>query len=134
MSSRNNIKEALDKLNQTDTYSLVLFILYQLTMEPKYATVSKLPYVLDKENLYKFLEVYGGTTVRVPTVAELETVINALLLYCNVNLYKKTFEQAIEELSDEVSNNEEYVNKLIVIYKDICEIMSKYDFSKYATK
>lgn len=79
-------KEKLDSLQSTDVYSLILFAIFKMKDIPEYSTLSELAYILDKESLFNFLEYYGGTTIKVPTLDEFNQIIRALILYQAVNL------------------------------------------------
>ena len=60
---KTEIREALNRLNKTDVYSMLLFIIYKMRELPEYSTLSELIYVLDNENFIKFLNYYGGKTI-----------------------------------------------------------------------
>ena len=74
------IKEELSKLKTMDVFSLLLFILYKVRDIDEYSTISELAYVLDKDNLLKLCEYFGGLTITIPTIDELENIINSLLV------------------------------------------------------
>lgn len=81
-----SIKHELSKLKETDLWSLLLFALFKLKDCPEYSGISELAYILDKKNLFKLCEYFGGTTITIPTVEELETLVYALLLYQYVDI------------------------------------------------
>ena len=66
-----------------EKFSLILFLLYKLKDDPKYAILSELPFILDKNNLFNLLEYFGGRTITVPTKKELLNIITALSLLEN---------------------------------------------------
>ena len=83
----------LRKLKTKDVYSLILFILYKLKEDPKYSTLSELAYILDKDSLLNLCQYYGGLTITIPTIAEIDRVVNSIDLRQNekaqiVDLYK----------------------------------------------
>lgn len=119
------IVEALNALNKTDIYSLMLFTLYKMRDIPKYSTLSELCYILDGENLSKFLSFYGGMTITVPTLEEMRLVLQALLLYQYVNLEHGDFEEALKVVSDEFPADE--IRK---VYDKLIEIIRDYDFRR----
>ena len=92
------IKDDISKLSENDIYSMGLFTLYSLTEIPDYRVLSELPYILDKKSLLKVCKYYGGTTIKIPTVEELETVMRVLLLYQRVNIEKKSLESALKDV------------------------------------
>lgn len=119
------IVDALNTLNKTDVYSLLLFTLYKLHEDPKYSTLSELCYILDGDNLTKFLTYYGGMTITVPTLRDFRLITQALLLYQYVNLEKGTFEEALKVLSDEFTETE-----LKETYTKLLDVINNYDFKR----
>lgn len=117
------IKDDISKLSENDIYSMGLFTLYSLTEIPDYRVLSELPYILDKKSLLKICKYYGGTTIKIPTVEELETVMRVLLLYQRVNIEKKSLESALKELGYTTLNK-----KILQVYKLISEVLDKYEF------
>ena len=122
----NNIKKSLDQLSETDVYSMILFALYKLDDVPEFSTLSELVYTLDKDSLIKFLECFGGLTIRVPTINELKMIVNVLLLYQLVQLDGMPMEKALEELS----LHEFQTKNILDTYGKICGILDSYDFKR----
>ena len=75
------IKEEVNKLKSQDIYSLMLFALFKLKDVPEYSSLSELVYILDKDSLLKLCEYFGGMTIKIPTIKELESMVYLLLLY-----------------------------------------------------
>lgn len=119
------IVEALNSLNKTDVYSLMLFTLYKMQDLPEYSTLSELCYILDGDNLTKFLSYYGGLTIKVPTLKEMRLILQTLLLYQYVNLEEGDFDEALKVVADEFSEDE--IKK---VYNKITEIVKEYDFKR----
>ena len=90
------IKEELNKLKDVDVYSLMLFVLYKTINIPEYSTLSELAYILDKESLLKLCEYFGGMTIKIPTISELENLIYSLVLYQYVNVEHMDYDKAIQ--------------------------------------
>ena len=90
------IKTEIDLLKEQDIYSLMLFALYKAKDLPEYSALSELAYILDKESLLKLCEFYGGLTIRIPTISELEKILYALLMYQEVDLENKDFDKVYE--------------------------------------
>lgn len=126
MGQKKEISEKLNELKATDVYSLLLFAIYKLSDNPKYSTLSELSYILDKDNLLKFLTYYGGKTISIPTLEELSLLLDALFLYNYVNLNNLEFAEAIKLLDKTNSQQKE----VIELYKVICNILSKYNFKR----
>ena len=126
MGQKKEISEKLNELKATDVYSLLLFAIYKLSGNPKYSTLSELSYILDKDNLLKFLTYYGGKTISIPTLEELSLLLDALFLYNYVNLNNLEFAEALKLLDKSNSQQKE----VIELYKVICNILSKYNFKR----
>ena len=47
---------------------------------PEYSTLSELAYILDKKSLLKLCEYFGGITMTIPTIEDLENLTKSLLL------------------------------------------------------
>ena len=92
------IKQQLQKLKDIDIWSLMLFVLYKFQNIPEYSSISELAYVLDEKNLLKLCEYFGGQTIKIPTVDELETTLYAMLLYQYINIENITESDAVKLL------------------------------------
>ena len=113
-------------LTKRDTYSLILFLLYALKDDAKYSSLSQLAYVLDFKNMLNLCEYFGGLTVTIPTIEELETVTYALTLYQDVELNHKDFQECLKKLTLPKSLEGEVVS----LYGRVFDILSKYNIQK----
>lgn len=116
------IKEELNKLNDVDIWSLMLFVLYKMTDIPEYSSISQLSYILDKDNLIKLCEYFGGLTIKIPTTRELETIVRTLLLYKYVNIDKIEYNVALSMMDMNVKDS----NAIRSCYVKVCEAMDNY--------
>ena len=119
------IKEELARLNEIDTYSLILFALYKLRDIPEYSSLSELAYVLDKDNLLKLCEYFGGLTIKVPTIYELEAIVYSLVLYQYVDIDGMKYEDAIKLIGHKSYN----LRQVKSDYNRIKEILRNYNFN-----
>lgn len=117
------IKDDLNLLSENDIYSMSLFMLYSLTDIPDYQVLSELPYIMDKKALLKFCKYYGGQTIKIPTIEELDTVMKVLLLYQKVNIENKSLDESLTLLGYSTLNK-----KLLQVYKLVSEVLDKYEF------
>ena len=120
------LKQEILKLKQTDIYSLLLFVLFKLRDIPEYSTLSELSFVLDKNNLLQLCEYFGGLTVKIPTISELESVVYSLTLYQYINIEGKTMDEAIRLIGKPVGFN---INDIKSDYFKIVGLMEEYSFS-----
>ena len=118
------IREELDKLTTSDIYSLMLFALYKAGDVPEYSSLSQMSYILDKGNLLKLCEFFGGTTIRIPTISELEELLSALLVYQLVDVEGQEVEEVFETVRAK-KGSDMVVRKH---YGNIKDVLSKYNF------
>lgn len=126
------IKNELDKLKEYDVSSLILFSLYKLIGSPEYEVLSEMAYVLDRKNMIRFIEMFGGMTIRVPTISELETVTCGLLLYQFVNVEGRDYTSSLNEVKRLRPN----VKNVQDAYRSVCDVISNYTFdtNKYTVQ
>ena len=110
------IKDCIEALTENDAINLVLYGIYLLSKDPDYSAIGELIYTLDKNNFYKFISEFGGTTIKVPTLDELKSALKALMIYQEVELGST--------LSDAIKNHEVSVNERKYILQ-MYEIISK---------
>ena len=119
-------REKLNSMKMTDVYSLVLFALFKLKDVPEYSSISELAYILDGKGLFNFLEYFGGTTLKVPTMNEFKVVIEALLLYQYVNIEGIEYNQALKLMEDSSSS----LREIKTCYAKLVNILNEYDFKR----
>lgn len=119
------IKENLNNLKSQDIYSLILFVMYKLVGVPEYSALSELAYVLDKKNLLNLCEYFGGITIRIPTIDELESLMYSLLLYQYVKIDKMDYKDALALIGHESKD----LRKVKKDYLKICDILDNYKFT-----
>lgn len=118
------INKELDNLKDSDILSFILFALFKLKDAPEYSGLSELAYILDKENLFKLCEYFGGLTLRIPTIFELETLIHALLIYKYIDIDKQDIDQVFSQLPSEMSKRD--VKKC---YLQVKELLTDYNIT-----
>ena len=120
-----SISSELNKLKDPDLWSLMLFALFKVKDVPEYSSLSELAYILDKKNMFKLCEYFGGCTIKIPTVEELETLVYGLLLYQYVDVEHMLFEHAVEL----VTRVDVDIKAVKTSYHKIREILNEYEFS-----
>ena len=121
----NNYSSNIDNLKKRDVYSLMLFVLYKLRDIPEYSSISELAYILDKDNLLRLCEYFGGLTITIPTIDELESIIYSLLLYQYVNIENIEYTEATKMLGCD----SESLRKIKSDYKKLLKILDNYSFN-----
>lgn len=119
-----NFKEDLRKLNEVDSYSLILFVLYKLRNIPEYNCISELAYILDRDNLLKLCEYFGGTTITIPKIEELEEVVQSLLIYQYIEIDKMSFEEALQATGYKTRD----IRTIRKNYNKVKEVLENYKF------
>ena len=120
-----NIKSELNNLTEEDIYSLMMFTLFKTNEIPEYSTLSELSYILDKESLLKLCEFYGGMTITIPTISELEKVLYALFMFQEVDIKAIPFDQVYEELRKKQLD----ANHIKDVYYKVKELLKNYNFN-----
>lgn len=120
-----SINTNLLNLKELDVYSLSLFSLYKLIGVPEYSSLSEMAYVLDKENLLNLCEYFGGQTIKIPTIAELESLVYSLLLYQYVKIEKMDYDEAIALIGHKSSD----LRAVKANYRKLCEVLKNYTFN-----
>ncbi len=123
----NKITAALQDLSKNDIYSLMLFTLFKLKDDPKYSTLSELCYILDGDNLTRFLKYFGGLTIKIPTLRDMRLLTQTLLLYQYVNIDEDVnFKKALEA----VCGDEFTADEVKESYSKLLEVVSEYSFNR----
>lgn len=94
-----SIKNELSNLKENDVWSFLLFALYKIRDIPEYSGLSELAYILDKSNLLNLCEYFGGLTITIPKIEELENLLCGLLIYQYTHVERLTEEEAFNSLS-----------------------------------
>ena len=120
-----SIKSEITKLRDHDLWSIMLFVLYKVREVPEYSALSELVYILDKKNMLKLCEYFGGCTITIPTIEELENMIYGLLLYHYTDIEHIAFQDAVEL----ISKNDVNVTTVKQSYHKIKDVLEDYDFT-----
>ena len=120
------IKERLLTFKDVDIWSLMLFTLYKIKDLPEYSSISELAYILDKDNMLKLCEYFGGLTIKIPTIDELEEIVYALVLYQYVNIDGMEYDEAVKLLGEKSSN----LRNIKSGYLKVCDVLNNYKFNK----
>lgn len=121
-----NIYSEVNKFKTKDIYNLMLYILYKVSDDPQYSTLSQLSYILNKEDLLKLCSYYGGLTIKIPSIDELELMLNALFVFYEVDIQKQDMTKTLNNFQTTIS--ERY--KIKKAYSAIKNTLKDIDFSK----
>lgn len=120
------IKQELNKLKEIDVYSMMLFALYKMKDMEEYSVLSELAYVVDKQNLLNLCEYFGGLTIRIPTIDELESLLNSMMIYQYVEIDGMSYDDAIKSIGFDSSE----LRSIKKDYLKLCKILNNYSFLK----
>ena len=120
------IKEELNNLKEVDVYSMLLFVLYKMKDIDEYSLLSELAYVLDKQNLLNLCEYFGGMTLKIPTIDELESLLNSMLVYQYVEIEGMSYDDAIAKVGFDYCE----LRKVKKDYLKLMKILDTYSFTK----
>ena len=95
-----------------------------MTNVPEYSSLSELAYILDKNNFLNLCEYFGGQTIKIPTIQEVESLVYSLLLYQYVNVQHMDYDEALTLIGHEPCE----LRKVKSQYLALCKIMDKYHF------
>lgn len=118
-------RKLLDKMKTVDVYNFLLFGLSLIKNDPKYSVLSEMIYILDKDTLLKLLEYYGGQTITIPTIDEMEEMVCALNIYQQVAFENGDLEEEIAKIPLYVSKN-----NVIQLYKKMEYVLKEYNFKR----
>nr|DAR38068.1 MAG TPA: Mor transcription activator family [Caudoviricetes sp.] len=127
---RTSITKKLHSYKTEDIYTLMLFALSELKEVPEYKTLSELVYLLDRNSVKKVLQYYGGTTIKFPTMEELQLVLDSLLIYQYMIEDNISFDNALKIIK---LNNPTYkfnVKEIKTCYDKLNNVLQKYDFKR----
>ena len=104
---------------------MIFTLLYYFKQDDNYSTLSELIYILDKNSLLKLCQFYGGQTITIPKLDELENIIYALIIYQYVNIEHIPIEKCWQLIGNKKINKKQ-INKL---YLKISEILNSYNIN-----
>lgn len=119
-----NIKKELKKLNESDVYSLIMFIMYQNNKLPQYSSMSQLSFILDSKNFLNLCEYFGGTDLHIPKIEEFEQYVVALTVYKKVHFDNILLENAIAQIDESYD-----IDSIVTIYRTIENSLKEVDFN-----
>lgn len=119
-------QKELISIKELDIYSLILFALFKLRNVPDYLVLSELVYVLDKNSMLKLCEYFGGSTITIPTIQDLESIVYSLLLYQYVDIDHVNYDDALQMLGQPSKN----LRKIRSDYKKLREVLQSYSFDR----
>lgn len=119
-----SIKTELNNLKNADIYSLMLFTLYQCQKTNEYSALSELAYILDEKNLLSLCEYFGGMTITIPKIEELELLLCGLSIYKSINIDGLNAENSLIPYQ----NHPLGVDEIKKAYLKVSDVMENYCF------
>ena len=115
----------LEKLTEDNLWSLILFTLYKLQDVPELSTLSRMAYLVDRDNMLKLCEYFGGLTIKIPTIEELEILTYSLLLYQMVNVEKESFAVAFQKISEKTDKYQQVKKYYLELVDKLADFVVK---------
>ena len=115
----------LKRLNETDIYSLMAFVLFKAKGDAELAPFSELPYLLDMNSMLNLCEYFGGQTIKIPTIEEFEDMTYALTAYQLINIDGKDESEVMKDILGKASSSQRATG----FYEKLCTILHDYKFS-----
>ena len=113
------VTKDISLIKNKDIYNILLYAIYKCTNDPEYAITSELIYALDEKGLLNLCSIFGGCTIKIPTIDELKIYTIGLLVY-QLMLEGKSFSEAFK-LTGLNSNYKKDVAKIYTTLKDIID-------------
>ena len=113
------IDRDLNRLNQSDVYSIICELLYALRDDDSYGVLSELAYILDKDSFVRFIKYFGGTTITVPTLDEFKATIKVIQLYHYFNIENMSWKDALVKAGFDKSETRTAQRKLMAFTKTL---------------
>ena len=105
---------------------MLLFVLYKMKDIDEYSLLSELAYVLDKQSLLNLCEYFGGMTLKIPTIDELESLLNSMMIYQYVELEGMSYDEAVAKVGFDSCD----LRKVKKDYLKLMKILDTYSFTK----
>ena len=120
-----SIRNEGSKFSEIDLWSMMLFVLFKVKDVPEYSSLSELCYILDKKNFLKLCQYFGGTTITIPRIEDMEELLYGMLLYQYVDVEKIDYEKAITLI------DKENIQKSVIVdsYRKIKKVLDRYEFT-----
>lgn len=110
-------------LDKKDTFSFILSSIYASEVDNDYTVLADLIYMLDEKTFKRFMGMFEGQTIKIPSIRKLNDMLGALMLYTYVDIEGKPLMETMKKLGycmerdDKVQGPSEYV-KLKKLIKD----------------
>lgn len=114
-----NFDKDFSKLSEPDVYSTLCALLYALKDNPRYSVISELAYILDKKSFIKLVQYFGGLTIQIPSVDEVQHVIKLLLLYQYHEIEQLPWDKSLERAGYDRSESRSAQRYLVIIKKTL---------------
>lgn len=85
-------------LDKKDTFSFILSAIYASEADPDYTVLADLIYLLDEKNFKRFMGLFEGQTVKIPSTRQLNDMLGALMLYTYVDIEGMPLMEAMKTL------------------------------------
>lgn len=130
--TKKQFNNPLSAIDDKELYSLLLFVLFKLKDDEKYSSLSQLMFVLNKSSVLDLFEYFGGMTITIPTIEDLELILYCLLVYKAVHIDGKEFSSAtklLDSKNKKLDHHKFTLSEVKKAYKVLEEVMKDYNFN-----
>lgn len=113
-------------LDQEDTYSMALMLLYASSDNPQYTIINELAYLLDHDSFVNFIKYFEGQTIKIPTFNEIIDALNLLLLFQYYKVENKSWKDSLDLVGIESDTKSSYSAKFKL--DKFCTRLEKYNY------
>lgn len=91
-------KDLLESITSNSDLYYIALILLSAFNKKGYKKIPELALVLDEDNLMRFLDMYGGQTLQIPTKEEFSRYLKAIAVYYYTEIKGWTTQKAMSEV------------------------------------
>jgi len=119
---KTGMKKDIRNLKEEDIYNLILYAIFKFSGDPEYSAISELIYSVDKDSLLNLCSIFGGCTIKIPTILELKIFIYALLVYYTSKRDNLSFDESLQSLGIDSALRK----NILDVYKTVVEVINEY--------
>ena len=93
-------------LDKKDTFSFILSAIYASEADSDYMLLADLIYLLNEKEFKRFMGLFEGQTLKIPTIRQLNDMLGALMLYTYVDVEGMSLKHALKELGYQLEDND----------------------------
>lgn len=121
--SEYNVLGVMRDINEVnDLYYLSLLILDKLSeSRGKYRVLSELAYLLDMDSFLNLVYYFGGQTIWIPSIEDMQSTLQLISIYRNYDILGKSWHKSLRDagVPTDPSSSRSYKSKMIAFRKHL---------------